>query len=156
MADCILYAGLDLEHKIITTRFVPKFYLPNPIDINHFYRRKLQVKKKGLTIVSGNLAKEDIIKRILDKDTDIVDLDKQQIPYSMMPNFLSQYTMYYDVKVTDDGRFLHDLSTTGLQALACGLSVYHENTVLTDLPDSHRPEMVTKKLYEIYSQIIHR
>ena len=154
MADLIIFNGIEMEKQIITIRNVPKKYLSNPVDTNHFCSKN-QKKSGRVSIVSSNLDKEKTIEAIQKLgQTDIIDLDKIQIPYRFMPDILSKYEVYVDIKIMPWGQELVDLSTTGLQALACGLKVIHYGEEIEGLPVKHKPEKVIEKLDQFYHEIL--
>lgn len=154
LADLIVYNGKNMEKNIITLRNIPKKYLPNPIDTEHF-QSKNNLRTNNLSFVSDNLDKEKTIKSIETfGKTKIVDLDKQQILYSLMPDFLSKFETYVDIKIMPWGYTLPDLSTTALQALSCGCSVYHNGTIFKTLPSEHDPINSIKKLNSFYEKYL--
>lgn len=154
MSDLIIFNGIEMEKQIITIRNIPKKYLPNPIDTNLFHPKN-QKQNGRVSIVSSNLDKEKTIDSIqkLGK-TEIIDLDHVQIPYRFMPNVLSKYEIYVDIKIMPWGQELVDLSTTALQALACGLKVIHYGKEIENLPEEHKPENVINRLDQIYKEIL--
>jgi hypothetical protein len=154
MADLIIYNGKNMENKIITSKKVQKEYLPNPIDTEHFSPDN-ENRRGALSFVSNNLDKEKTINAIRKiSESTIIDLDIQQIPYSIVPKFLSKYEMYIDIKIMPWGQILEDLSTTALQALSCGCKVYHNNRVIETLPSEHKPENVIKRLDSFYNDLL--
>ena len=48
-----------MEKNIITFRSVPKKFLPNPIDTEHFHPRK-DTRSNNLIFISNNLDKEKL------------------------------------------------------------------------------------------------
>lgn len=154
LADLIIYNGKKMEENIITFRNVPKKFLPNPVDIEHFHPVE-NIRSGNLSIVSNNLDKEKTIKAIqIFGNTEIIDLDTQQILYSFMPNILSKYETYVDIKIMPWDYILPDLSTTALQALSCGCSVYHNKKILQRLPSEHNPINTIKQLTSFYREIL--
>lgn len=154
LADLIIYNGKKMESNIITNRSVQKLYLSNPVDINHFHNKNKKRSGK-LIIVSGNLDKQKTIEEAnaLGK-IDVIDLDKQHIPYSKMPEFLSNYEMYIDLKIMPWGYTLPDMSTTALQALACGCKVYHSGKIFEKLPEEFFPNNVINRLDQYYQNLL--
>ncbi len=71
-----------------------------------------------------------------------------------MPDLLNQYEKYIDYKVTNFGLELKALSRTALEALACGCDVYHDGKIIESLPQEHMPEVVMKKLYSLFLNVI--
>ena len=154
MADLIIYNGKKMEVKIKTIKKIRKKYLPNPVDIEHFHPI-MQKKIGSVSFVSTNLDKEKTIASIQSiSDAEIIDLNLQHIPYENMPEFLSKFETYIDVKIMSWGDILPDLSTTALQALACGCNVYHSGQILKEFPEEHRPDKIIEKLDLFYKEIL--
>ncbi len=154
IADLIIFNGKKMEENIITNKIVRKEYLPNIIDTDHF-SKKDQNKSGSLSFVSSNLDKNKT-KEAITKfgTTTILDLDFQQTPYSLMPQLLGRYETYVDIKIMPWGVTLKDLSTTALQALACGCKVFHNGKIIEKFPDEHSPENVIGKLDSFYNEIL--
>lgn len=154
MADLIIYNGKKMEEKIKTIKKIKKEYLPNPVDIEHFHPI-MNGKIGAVSFVSSNLDKEKTIAYIQSiLDATIIDLDLQHIPYVNMPEFLSKFETYIDVKIMPWGYILPDLSTTALQALACGCNVYHAGQILKEFPEEHNPNKIIEKLDFLYKEIL--
>jgi len=153
MADLIIYNGKKMEPNIVTLKKIRKEYLPNPIDVDLFTPKP--TKRHGeLILVSKNLDKKKTISFVQKfKNIQIIDLDIQQIPYRNMPNILSKFETYVDVKIMPWGTILPDLSTTALQALACGCKVYHDGKMIKDFPKEHHPYNVIEKLDSFYKEL---
>lgn len=154
MADLIVYNAKNMEPKIITSSNVRKEFLPNPIDTSHFINKNNH-KSGKLSITSGNHDKIKTINAIKNiGETTIVDLDVQNIPYPMMPVFLSKYEMYIDIRIMPWGQTLEELSTTALQALACGCKVYHSGKIFEKLPEEFFPNNVINRLDQYYQNLL--
>jgi len=156
MADLIVYNAKNMEPKIITSSNVRKEFLPNPIDTSHFINKNNH-KSGKLSITSGNHDKIKTINAIKNiGETTIVDLDVQNIPYPMMPVFLSKYEMYIDIRIMPWGQTLEELSTTALQALSCGCKIYHNDKIIEKFPAEHSPQNVLSRLNGFYEEILER
>jgi len=153
-ADLIIYNGNNMEKNIITFRKIPKKFLPNPVDTEHFH--PIENKRRGnLSFVSNNLDKKKTVEAIQNfGSTDIIDLDNLQTMYSFMPNMLSKYETYVDIKIMPWDYTLPDLSTTALQALSCGCKVYHNKKMIHSFPSEHNPVNVIKQLNSFYREIL--
>jgi len=154
-AELILFNSKNMKQKIITSKEVRKEYLPNLVDTDHFCLK--DVNRSGrLSITSSNHDKEKTIEDIKKEvgKTTIIDLDFQQIPYSLMPKVLSKYEMYVDIRIMPWGQKLEELSTTALQALACGCKVYHNGKIIEKLPSEHKPYNFIKKLNSFYNELL--
>lgn len=155
MADLIIYNGKKMEPYIITNKPVKKLFLPNPVDIEHFCLKDNKKRNGKLIFVSSNLDKDKTIEVASNLgQVDVIDLDKQQIPYSNMPEFLSKYELYIDIKIMPWGYTLPDMSTTALQALACGCKVYHDGKIIERLPEEFLPVNVINRLDQYYQDIL--
>jgi len=87
----------------------------------------------------------------------IIDRNDGVIPYDKMPEILNKYEMMVDLKVTTYGLLVPTLSKIALQSLACGLKVYtFENKIKTILPDRHKPEIVMKKLHDLFCDMLYK
>jgi len=156
MADLIIFNADYMKPKIITSKKVRIEFLSNPIDIEHFSSRN--EKKYGcLSIVSSNLDKEKTIQKIKKiENADIIDLDIQQIPYRFMPNVLSKYKVYADIKIMPWGQRLKTLSTTALQALSCGCDVFFNDKLIDTFPKENDPYNYIEKLNHFYEEILYK
>jgi len=153
MADAIVYNTSDMLPKIITINNTPKFHLINPIDTKLFHQYNIP-KNGSLAFISKNLDKEkttELIKRY--GDVKIIDIDDSPISYTKMPLILSKFTYFIDDKITDHG-MIAPLSSTALQALACGCIVYRNMQKIDKMPETCTPEFVVKRLDEIYKSVL--
>jgi len=154
MADLIIFNGKEMEENIITNKKVRKEYLPNLIDTDLF-SKNIQNKLNALSFISSNLNKDKTSQAISKfGKTTILDLDFQQTPYSLVPQLLGRYETYVDIKIMPWGVTLKDLSTTALQALACGCKVFHDEKIIDGFPLEHSPENVIGKLDSFYNEIL--
>ena len=144
MADIILYNDKDMT---IPTR-TKCVYFPDIIDTDLF-KNNNQQKEGSLIMVSNNLNIQETIKNI-PKTTIIQNHSDNHVEYSKMPHYLSQFQTYIDEKVNDKGQRLNAFSNTGLQAMACGLTVVKGGQTYYELPKEHHPHTVIENLIEIY------
>ena len=153
-ADLILYNDESMLPLIITNRQVKKRYLHNPVD-TYLFKNQNQERYGALGFLSDNLDKE-MTRAVLDKYSplDIIDISKEQLLYFAMPNIFNRYEQFIDVKVTSYGIMAPILSTSGLQALACGCSVINNGKTITSLPESADPYNCVKQLDEYYKEIL--
>lgn len=131
-------------------------HVPNPVDTEHFTPRNGS-SNKAFTIKAarGDIQRllDYLKKNNIDIQLDVVDREAHPISYAEVPAFLRQYGIYVDIKFVD-GTLLHAMSKTGLESLACGLSVLdHELKYLHDFPQEHRPEIVADRVLGIYESI---
>jgi hypothetical protein len=139
----------DLVHDMI--------YVPNPVDIEHFAQQDNSSDGRTFTIRTTRGDTQWVLDYLksngVDLQVDVIDREANPIPYAQVPAFLRQYRTYVDVKYID-GRLLHAMSKTGLESLACGLSVLdHKLKYHQGLPQEHRPEVVADKVLNIYQSI---
>lgn len=155
MADTIIYNQKAHLKKIITIKKVKKVYHVNAVDTELFH--PANNKKTGIVaFISGNLDK-NATKKILSKfdGIEIIDTEDAKIPYEEIPEILNRYEMLVDLKITDYGLLVPTLSKLALQALACGCKVHtFEGKIKDSLPERHKPEIVMKKLYDLFSEVI--
>lgn len=148
-ADKVLVSTPDL------TQFVDGTYLPNPVDTDHFFPRNIPQNNEGISLMSKEES-EGIIIDFLNKNKINVKFNplkryNDPIFYKNMPNFLSEYEYFVDLKIVHEGKPMAYFGLTGLQALSLGLKVINfEGKIKTELPDEHKPENVIKKLTKFY------
>lgn len=136
-------------------------YIPNPVDLQHFTRKKDFEKNTALTFQSYNrfektvdLAEEEAKKRGLLMT--IVKREEKIISYPEMPRFLETYEHYIDVRQEPiKDKLLDTLSLTALQSLALGSKVIFQNQILDEFPLEHDPTSVADKWIEIYTTLLH-
>lgn len=113
-------------------------YLPNMVDLELFYDIKYEPEEKRTYLcINRKNDRKFIEKRIRERYPDIEYFERNNnnfIRYQDMPDFLTQYTDYVDIKFTydDPPRTLPYPSCTGLQALALGMDVHDKDGNLLD------------------------
>lgn len=153
MANYVLISTPDLKE------FSPQAtYIPNPIDIEHFKHEKPKTSK-AFTLVQRNNPYE-VIDSFLKQNKiklefDVIKTRDKPILYKDMPNFLSQYGLFIDIKChADCTEVVRAMSNLGKQALAQGLTVLnYELKYLKGFPQEHKPENVVKELMKIYDNL---
>jgi|APSaa5957512535_1039671.scaffolds.fasta_scaffold17161_2 hypothetical protein len=154
MADAIIYNQKTHLKKIITIKNVKKEFHPNAVDTDLF-KPKNKTRHGSIALMSNNLDREKTMKELENfSDLTIIDKNDQIIPYAEMPNLLNNYEIFVDHKITDFGLYLEALSRSALEALACGCKVYHNGRYIDHLPDENNPEVVMKKLYSLFHQVL--
>jgi hypothetical protein len=150
MADAVIVSTPDLLPLVSNA-----FYVPNPVDIEHFKPHILyQKKKKALTLETEVTNAQWVLDYCKNKnislDIEIYDRSQNPIKHADMPSFLGQYTDYVDIKYVNE-TILQALSKTGLEALACGLSVLdYKLDRRHGLPDEYAPMNVVSRLESVY------
>lgn len=150
-ADVILGATDDLG--VFVDNIV---YVPNPVDTEHFTPGSSQ-NDRAFAIKTPRSDTQWVLAYLksnnIDMQIEVIDREKSPISYAQIPVFLKQYNTCIDVKYID-GKLLRSMSKTGLESLACGLSVIdYELKHVGGLPEKHRPEAVANKVLGIYNTI---
>ena len=148
-ADSVLVSTPDL------LSFSDAKYLPNPVDTEHFSSRNIQKNNLALCFLFSNNSEHELVKELekheIKVNLNCVNRKQKPIFYQDMPNFLSNYEYYVDIKFIYDNKPAAALSMTGLQALSLGMKVINYNyEVLNSLPNQHEPKRVVEKLNTIY------
>lgn len=150
-ADVVLGSTVDLKDFVDDIICVP-----NPVDTEHFAPGSGS-NGRAFTIRTprGNTQWVlDYLKSYsIDLQVEVVDREASPIPYAQVPAFLRQYGTCVDIKYID-GALLHAMSKTGLESLACGLSVLdHELKYVEGLSEEHKPEVAATKMLGIYHSV---
>jgi hypothetical protein len=129
-------------------------HVPCPIDTEFFFSHG---EHKIGTAFHFSYDADDLAERYAKNyalNLTVHDRNKEPVPYSKMPEVLSCYEYYVDVKRVY-GKLIKALSKTALEALACGTKVikWDGEITLKLLPD-HSPELVVDKIWEIYVDCI--
>jgi len=154
LTDCILVSTSDLLDEKC---YHQQIYLPNPIDEKLFSLRDLPKNNKAFSFLKENVTKEDLANKLIEHGYKIKletrENLKRNIPYNLMPQFLSSFEYYVDVPKIN-GKILNVHSLTGLQALSLGMKVIDHNfEIKTGLPHEHKIDNVIKKLNKIYQNL---
>ena len=150
LANKVLVSTPDLK------QFVDGIYLPNPVDTEHFSPRISKKNNKAICIMSSS-ENEQVVEKLLydknfDMEIDFMSREKQPISYSAMPDFLSNYEYFVDLKLIYEGKPAPVFAMLGLQALSLGLKVInYKFKVKNNLPIEHKPENVVNQLIHIYN-----
>lgn len=155
--DPEMYSKLKIWKPLTILEYQSNFsYFEDIVDTNHF-KNTCDTKKGNLSIVSNNLDIEKTTEKIKQfGEVEIMNISKTPISYKDMPLILSKYETYVDIKITTFGLLLTALSTTALQALACGCSVFHNGILIKELPEDVRPESIIPRLARYYEGFMDR
>lgn len=153
-ASAILYSVKDLESVDMPHKAM---LLLDPIDRDLFkpMSRDGAAPKSALTF---SHAADDLATRLANQRGLNLTILRAKIPYVRMPETLSEFEYYIDIKRDSFGNILgkdDSVSVTALQALACGLKVVKgwDNKIMTSLPEEHSPENVCRILHELYKEL---
>jgi len=122
-------------------------HIPAPIDTDLFWNNGTG---NGGLMINRERNKEIIEKCVANRIGGVIYRvrDNQYITYENMPNLLRQYNFYVDTKwdYSHPPKLIHNaLSTTALQALACGLIVYDSEFLSNvGLPKQNRGHNATE------------
>lgn len=82
-------------------------------------------------------------------------LDRWSVPYVQMPETLSRFAYYIDMRKPPRHAEARSVGKAALEALACGLRVVNwEGTVIEGLPPENEPLTVASKWNEVYAQLL--
>ena len=149
-ADAILGSTDDLKAYVNSM-----ICIPNPVDTEHFTPGAAESGAFTIRTTRGDSQWVlDYLKRNnIDLSVKVVDRDASPMQYSEIPALLRRYGTYVDIKFID-GVLLQAMSKTGLEALACGLTVLnHKLNYVKGLPRDHRPEVAAKSIMDIYHSV---
>lgn len=150
-ADAIIVATRDLLDGAPDN----VIYLPNPIDTDLFYDRDKRIKGTAFHISYNADNDAKYIAKRLNLKLTVHDRKTNPIPYKEMPELLSKYEYYIDIRRDSLGNIYENISKTGLEALACNCKVITWNEkLLRELPEENQPSYVTKKLLDLYKRLI--
>lgn len=127
--------------------------LIRPVDRTLFKKQKI-TSDEAVTMISERYYPY-LKKHLADFDIDIIVRDNYKVAYREMPEFLAQYGVYVDLKYQNSHppKIIKEMSSTGLQALACGLTVYDYNQKAhTKFPLGHSGYRTAKEFIRILSE----
>lgn len=141
-------------------------YLPIPIDTDLFMPRNIPQNNKGLVLMQRSQTKQETLRLLENHGYGDVNWDcvvrgnklvyggRRNSLYQDMPEMLSQYQYYADIRIVN-GTLLRDYSSTALQAMSIGLDVTGgpDYNIHNKLPDIHRPENVVATLNDVYESL---
>jgi len=126
--------------------------LVRPVDTKLFKPQKI-TSDEAFTMISKRFL--DILQDYLEEfDIDFIVRDNYIVKYEEMPDLFSKYGVYVDVKYQSchPPKIIYNdtLSLIGLQALACGLTVYNPlQKEFLGLPKGHEAKKATKEFIRV-------
>jgi hypothetical protein len=139
----------NIIHTFVTTADLLKFALTatlfeRPIDMDLFHSMDIEREDTGLCLTQDRFIQE--CRSIIDYEQDevtVVDRVTYQTHYADMPKLLNSVRSYYDIKFqpTHPPYIIPEMSTTGLQALACGTPVWSNQQWFNSFPMQHSDEV---------------
>jgi len=128
-------------------------HVPNPVDTEFFH--PVPIESEPGTALHFNYNSIDLAKVFAETHNlrlTIYTTEKDGwISHVKLPEFLCRFEYYIDVKRNNEGKLLHALSKTGLEALGCGLKVISwDGKIVEVLSKENKPDSVTKQIYKIY------
>ena len=164
LSDLIIVSTPDLLQYVSTKRGIKKIYLPNPVDSDLFNPSIIPSVNSDDSLRAEAVTMDTEVTNMpwvhnylkinnINFDIDVYDRIKHPLMYTELPGFLKRYKIYVDIRYVD-GKILHNLSKTGLEALACGLDVLDFDLKFRHgLPIEHCPLTAVSKLSEEYAQL---
>ena len=164
LSDLIIVSTPDLLQYVSTRRGIKKIYLPNPVDSDLFNPSIIPSVNSDDSLRAEAVTMDTEVTNMpwvhnylkinnINFDIDVYDRIKHPLMYTELPGFLKRYKIYVDIRYVD-GKILHNLSKTGLEALACGLDVLDFDLKFRHgLPIEHCPLTAVSKLSEEYTQL---
>lgn len=124
-------------------------WLPIPVDTELFHAKRNKNNGHALFLQNWYEGKEEAEKTTESHGWKLTVLNPTTdnfIEYKNMPKYLSKFEYFID-------RFkIPSLSTTALQALALGLKVVKQSTILNSFDERHNPLNVTKQCLSFYDE----
>lgn len=158
-AACNLFNEMYAAAALVSTPDMEKHggaYLPNPVDTEHFSPPELKGKYL-ITIMTKYLDYQKLLDYTIPNDLThaVYYRDVSPFTYAEMPGILRSFEGYIDIKYHKERGLIEAMSLTGLQALACGLSVLDwRKEWVRELPEQHKPQNVVSSLVSIYEGIL--
>ena len=125
-------------------------HLPNPVDTELF--RPMEGERKPNSAVSFRYGMdkeaEAIAKRL---GLNLVMLERWSIRYDLMPQTLSKYAYYVDMRKPPEHVVARSVGKAAVEALACGCKVIDwEGRIIKGFPPEHDPKSVAARWNAIY------
>lgn len=129
-------------------------FVPNPVDTDIF-RPVVEVRnpRSALSFRYGMDAEAEHL--VEDLGLDLTLLDRWSVKHEEMPQVLSKYAYYVDMRKPPDHGVARSVGKAALEALACGCRVVDwSGRVLEGLPQENNPLEVSMKWNEVYDQLL--
>jgi hypothetical protein len=153
LSDIILYSTEDLITYLTDKNKKKAHYMFRAIDTKHFHKRDIKSNKK-VCFWKGNIIH---YKKHFDHIPEMEYIERNSIPYKDLPNLLSQYEEFYNIRFTKEGEIIKGVtqgSKLMLEALSIGLICYTwDMKEVKKLPKEYYPENVVKSLVEKYKKL---
>jgi hypothetical protein len=150
----------SVDNIFVTTEdlleYAPDAHLFNrPVDMDMFYNHGKERKEIGLCLTQERYKQycKDILKGCV-TGVMLIDRVKNMVSYEQMPYLLNRFKVYYDIKYqpTHPPTMINELSQTGLQALACGLTVWSNGKVYNKFPEQHSDENSAREFISVLEE----
>lgn len=142
-------------------------WCPNPVDTQFFAPRAIPQNGRGLTFVSADQDVEATKQRLDEFGYGDIEWDfrrryspqiknSKKVKYRDMPDIMSQYEYYSDVKQNLETKRWYDTdSKTALEAMSLGLKVIRNDGSVSDtLQARHRLDNSAAMVMSIYEEVI--
>jgi len=161
----VLYNHVDalesIDNLFVTTEDLIK-YAPTaelfhrPVDLDLFtIDTKVDRIDMGICLTQERYIKEcNTMTADAEHMVLVADRVKNVRSYNEMPAFLNGFKYYYDIKFqpTHPPMVIPELSTTALQALACGCLVWSNGIWITKFPEIHSDEWACKEFISVLEE----
>ena len=130
-------------------------FFPNPVDTDAFRPLGGRVLGSALSFRYGMDAEAEQAASKL--GLKLTWVDRWTVPHDKMPDLLSKYEYYVDMRKPPGGVVARSIGRAALEALACGCRVLDwSGKVIEGLPPENEPSRVAAKWNEIYQQLLRR
>jgi len=131
-------------------------FVPNPVDTDLF--RPLQGRREPNSAVSFRYGMDAEAEAIAKKHgLNLELLDRWSVRYEQMPQTLSGYAYYIDMRKPPGHMMAHSVGKAALEALACGCKVIDwDGRIIEGFPAEHDPNSVAGRWDAIYRELLKR
>ncbi len=131
-------------------------FVPNPVDTDLF--RPSEVKRTPGSALSFRYGMETEAEQAAkDLGLTITWLDRWTVPHDQMPEVLSKYVYYIDMRKPPRHGVARSVGRAALEALACGCRVVDwSGRIVEGLPPEHDAANVAARWRQVYVQLLRR
>jgi glycosyltransferase involved in cell wall biosynthesis len=129
-------------------------FVPNPVDTDLF--RPLQGGREPDSAVTFRYGMDADAQAIAKKlGLNLVMLDRWTVRYEQMPQTLSGYAYYIDLRKPPEHMVARSVGKAALEALACGCKVVDwEGRIIEGFPADHDPKSIAARWDAIYLELL--
>ena len=125
-------------------------FVPNPVDTDIF--RPLPGSRDPKSALSFRYGMDAEAEEMAGKlGLNLVWLERWSVKHQQMPETLSKYAYYVDMRKPPEHQVAHSIGKAALEALACGCKVVDwQGNVIEGLPREHDPKAVAASWNDVY------